>query len=154
VSLITREVAGGLVVAEHGMDAQAIQRALKQIDDRLILWPPDSVNAYWQVYSRVSDWYPPTPVAAWMDDYGNPLPLSSGLIDKVNRLRLDAPNKGLSVDDHNALRAERIERDREQRGQAVLEDHKAKVERGRTSVSFGPLTRLSEQPRRIRRRQD
>lgn len=152
MSLITRELPGGLVVAEHSMEAKAIERALKQIDDRLLLWPPDAYSQHWQVLSRVSDWQPPIPITAWMDDFGNALPLSSGLIDKVQRLRLDAPNKGLSVDEHNARHQEREERAAEERNQAVLAEHRPYVERDRTSVSFGPLTRLGEYRRPTKRK--
>lgn len=150
MSLIQREH-GGIVVAEYAQDESQIQRALTQIEDRLILWPPDGMCPYYRVARNVSDWQEPEIIASWKDTNGNPLPLSSGLIDEVDRLRRDARNKGLDVDAYNAKRTEDLEADRAARGQQIIEEHRAKVERGRTSVSFGPLTRLSEQPTRIRK---
>lgn len=146
MSLIQREC-GGLVVAEYAQDELQIQRALKSIDDRLVLWPPDGMCAHYRVARNVSDWQEPEVICTWMDAYGNPLPLSSGLIDTVDSLRRDARNKSLDADVFNAKRTEDLERDRAERGQQIIEEHRPKVERGRTSVSFGPLTRLSEQPR-------
>lgn len=151
MSLIHREH-GGLIVSEHSMDARSIQAALKQLDDKLILLPPDAYRGpYWKVYRDVSDWQEAVCIYTWMDDYGDPLPLSSGLVNEVDKLRKDARNKGLDADDLNALREQRLAEDRAERGQQIIEEHRAKVERGRTSVSFGPLTRLSEQPRPIKR---
>lgn len=152
MSLIQRE-RGGLTVLERSMDAQAIQRALKALDDALILLPPDDYRGpYWKVYQHVSDWQDAVCVYTHMDEAGNPLPLSSGLVNEVDRLRKDGRNKGLDADQHNAQRELQIEAEKAERGQAVVEEHRAKVERGRSSVSFGPLTRLSETPRPIKRK--
>lgn len=150
--LVERVTRDGLLVAEHGMDARSIQAALKQIDDRFQLWPPDGMSEYWRVYCRINDWTEAPCVATWMDDFGNPLPLSSGLIDKVNRLRMDSPNQGVSVDEHNAKHVQRVRDDREQRDHAIAQEHAPKLERARTSVSFGPLAKLGEHPTPIRRK--
>lgn len=131
----------GLAVVEHSMDEQAVQRQLKQINDRLILWPPDATSPYYRVVFRVSDDQPVIDVCAWMDDYGRPLPLSSSLIDKVNRLRPDAPNKGLTVDEHNDRHRARVRAQMDDRTAAVMQTHRAKVERDQTSVSFAQVGR-------------
>lgn len=150
MSLIHRE-RGGVAVYEYAQDENQIQRALKAIDDRLVLWPPDGMCAYYRVARNVSDWQDAEIIASWKDQNGNPLPLSSGLIDEVDRLRRDARNKGLDVDAYNAKRTEDLEAERATRGQQIIDEHRPKVERARTSVSFGPLTRLGEQPTRIKK---
>ena len=152
MSLIQRE-RGGLTVLEQSMDAQAIQRALKAIDDDLILLPPDDYRGpYWKVYQHISDWQDAVCIFTWMDEAGNPLPLSSGLVNEVDKLRRDGRNKGLDADAHNAQRELLVEAEKAERGQAVVEEHRAKVERGRSSVSFGPLTPLGEVKRPIKRK--
>lgn len=138
---LTSRTHHGLTVVEHAADEHQIQRQLKEINDRLILWPPDATSAYYRVVFRVSDDKPVRDVCAWMDDYGNPLPLSSGLIDKVNRMRLDAPNKGLSVDEHNDRHRARMRAEMDARLEAVVAEHRRKVEYGQVSVSLGPRPR-------------
>lgn len=132
MTLVRRTHESGLVLAEHAQDEVGLGRALKQIDDRLALQfrPP-----YYVVVCRVSDNYAPV-IATWMDLYGQPLPLSSGLLEKVQSARLGARNQPLSVDEHNARRDAEIERDRENMYEALRDDHRATIERGRTQVTF------------------
>ena len=135
---------GGLIVAEHGQDERSVAQALKQIDDRLILQKhPGPVEGGWvyKVFRHVSDWQPPLPVATWADEHGNPLPLTFGLVDLVNRLRLDAPNKAPDADERNQQRLAEIERERENISRDIMDDHKAKVARFRSTISLGANTR-------------
>lgn len=135
---------GGLIVAEHGQDEHAVTQALKQIDDRLILQKhPSDVEGGWvyKVLRWTSDSLPPDYVATWADEYGRPLPLTFGLVDLVNRLRIDAPHKGPDADERNRRLLEQIERTREDISRSVFDDHVAKVAKGRVSVSMGAGTK-------------
>lgn len=152
MSLITRSTAGGLVVAEHAQDEKAVARALRQIDERFTLWPPDAMSPYYRVYCRVSDWQESVCVCTWMDEQGQPLPLSSGLLNEVDRLRLDARNKEIDADTFNRLRSERIAKEKADRGEAIIGEHRAKVERNQTSVSLTDVRRKPEWLKRNRGR--
>lgn len=135
MTLVRRTHESGLVLAEHAQDEVGLTRALRQIDDRLSLQfrPP-----YYVVVCRVNDNYAPV-IATWMDLHGHPLPLSSGLLEKVQSWRLDARNKPLSVDEHNARRQAELEKDRESMYEALRDDHRATIERGRTQVTFATV---------------
>lgn len=106
----------GLVVAEESADEAALWRALNQeIDDRLILTREvdrKHQTWVWQVRVMVSttrcDY-----VCDWRDQQGRPLPLSSGLLERVREqfaLR-DQPGHGLDVaDKRNAALVADIDR--------------------------------------------
>ena len=150
MGLVTRTTGVGLVLAEHSQDEAGVKRALQQIDDRLVLQKhPAAVPGGWvyKVFRLVSDDTPPDLVCAWADEYGNPLPLTSGLVDKVNSLRRDAPGKGVSVDEHNAAHVERARRIGRESAERVIEDHFAYVERGRHSVSMSGSRKRNRVPR-------
>lgn len=141
MTLVSRRLESGLVLQEHSQDEAQLQRALKQIDEDLVLWPPDGECSYYRVMCRVSDWQPAIPVVAWMDGQGNALPLSSGLIDEVQKWRPENRGKrGLDADAHNALHKETVRRLQDERGQEIIDDHRAKVDRGRVSVAMGAKT--------------
>jgi hypothetical protein len=105
---------------------------LRQIDDRLVLQfrPP-----YYVVVCVVSDNYAPV-VATWMDLHGKPLPLSSGLLEKVQAWRVGARNQPMGVDEHNARRRAEIEKDRQDAYEQLREDHRPTIERGRVQVTM------------------
>jgi hypothetical protein len=135
----------GLIVARDSMDEESVGRALKRLDGRLVLQKHarDEVEGGWvyKVICFVSDTYAPI-VLTWSDEYGRPLPLSSGIIDKVQSLYLDARNKPISADEHNARLAAELERDRQANADAVIEDHRPYVERDRVSVSLSSTKKL------------
>jgi hypothetical protein len=143
VTLVRRTHESGLVLAEHAQDEAGLARALRQIDSRLTLQfrPP-----YYVVVCQVNDHYAPV-IATWMDIYGHPLPLSSGLLEKVQAARLGARNQPLSVDEHNAQRLADIESDRERMYEALRDDHRPTIERGRTTVTMA----TTKKPRYWRR---
>jgi hypothetical protein len=144
VTLIQRTHESGLVVAEQAMDEARLQRDLKDFDRRLVLqWRPP----YYVVVCVVSEHYAPV-VATWMDIYGNPLPLSSGLLEKVKAWHVGARNQPETVDEFNErLRAE-IERDRANEDEAIWADHAPYLRRGRVSVSLADTGK----PRRLHRK--
>ena len=88
MGLVVSEL-GGLHVATHSADYRSVQAAIKQIDDRYML---DDVTGTgdWLVLCRTGSETPPLVVCSWRDERGRPLPLSSGLVEKVKRLRADS----------------------------------------------------------------
>jgi hypothetical protein len=102
VSLVTRQTESGLVLAEQAADGAGLRRALKDIDRNLVLWPPDAMSPYWRVLERRGDDRPAETILTWMGMDATPLPLSSGILDEVQRLRKDARNRGLTVEERNA----------------------------------------------------
>jgi hypothetical protein len=89
VSLVYSEI-GGITVASQASDEQSVRRDLKKIDDRYMLdCVPTSAGMCWIVLCRVGSEQPPLVVCNWLDEQGTPLPLSSGLVEKVRRLRVD-----------------------------------------------------------------
>lgn len=92
----------GLYVVEQGSDFGAIDAALAEIDHRLYLsWevdarygdPRDGARVYRVLYDRGDQ--PPATVAEWRNEYGAPLPLSSGLVELVKSLR---PRDGVDLE--------------------------------------------------------
>ena len=109
----------GLLVTEMSGDERAIRHALKQLDDQLILdRDVDEEHGVWvwKVHRRVGGDRPPLPVCSWRDTYGNPLPLTGGLIEEVKRLReqdtsrlVDLHNAKMKADEQARLESELIE---------------------------------------------
>ena len=140
MGLVMRETGSGLVLAEQASDEAGLSAALKRIDSRLVLQKhPGEVAGGWvyKVFAIVSDDQPAECICTWADDHGNPLPLSSGLLDLVNKLRPDnRSRRGPSSDERNAeLRAE-LEKTRSDNAERVNDDHRAKIERKAVTVSL------------------
>lgn len=131
---------GGIAVAETTRDEQTITRALKQIDPRLALQkePANAVGGWKYKVLRVwSEDHPPTPILTWTDEYGNPLPLTDGIIDKVHihMLGFRGNDFYVSADEHNAkLQAEREKQHAEDIA-AIKGEHKGRLS-GRLTVSM------------------
>lgn len=121
------------------MDEAAVGRALKQIDPRFVLQkhPRGGVEGGW-VYKVVffaSDTYAPV-VFTWMDEYGTPLPLSSGLVETFKRLALDSRNREPDADEFNRRLAEQRAKERRDISEAIIADHTPRIARGRVGVSL------------------
>lgn len=135
--MLTRQHSSGLIVAEQAADERAIGRALQQIrpDAALQVRPRDEEKGGVLVY-KVVHVDSGQVMFTWMDDYGNPLPLSSGLIDEFQRHQLGARNTGLiGGDEHNRRHQEQIDRERQARVEAVREEHRARLDEV-TSISM------------------
>jgi hypothetical protein len=137
--LVTRAHESGLVLAEEASDEARLSRAIKQVDDRYVLQRhPASVEGgyVYKVYCIVSEDQPALCILTWSDEKGNPLPLSSGLVEEVKKWRPEnRDRRGPNEDARNAqIRAE-TQRLREEQLAAISEDHRPKIERGRVSVS-------------------
>lgn len=139
MGLVTRATESGLVLAEDAADEVGLQRALEQIDRSLVLQKEKAdVGGGWiyKVIQMVTDDYAPV-VFTWCDQYGNPLPLSSGLVEEFKGLRKEAASRrGPDADERNRRLVERnraqIESDRD----AVIQDHRPRVEKGRVGVGM------------------
>jgi hypothetical protein len=138
--LVTRDTGLGLVVAEEVGDEARLGRELKQIDDRLVLQKhPGPVEGGWvyKVFCVVSEEQEAVCVCVWSDRYGNPLPLSTGLVTLVESLRPEARSRrGPDADAQNAALLEANARRRESELAAIADDHRPYLERGRVSVSL------------------
>lgn len=107
----------GLVVAEDSVDEARLQRALEQLDSRLVLTrEADKRHSRWRwrVLVVVSDDRPAVHVCDWEDAKGAPLPLAMGLVERVQE-RLYRLDRGLPVgmelaDELNAKRQADIDR--------------------------------------------
>lgn len=144
MTLVSRTLSSGFVVAEHGFDEAQLQRALTQIDGDYVLWPPDATSPYYRVMCRVSDWQPAVPVVTWMGANGEPLPLSSGLIDEVQKWRPENRGKrGLTADEHNERQRADARRLQDENLQAIHEEFAPHLERSRTVVQMGDKQRPS-----------
>lgn len=139
MALVTRRHGPGLVIAEEAFDEARLSLALKQIDRRLVLQKHrrDGVEGGWvyKVIQVVSDDYAPV-VFTWMDERGEPLPLSSGLVEELKRHLRGERTDLVSEDEHNRRLVERGRRVEEELTRAVVDDHRARVERGRVAVSL------------------
>lgn len=128
--LTTRTGPSGLIVAEQAADERAIGHALQQIrpDVTLQVRPRDEDKGGVLVY-KVVHVDSGQVMFTWMDDRGNPMPLSSSLVDEFQRHQLGARNTGLvSDDDHNARHVAEVERERKRRVEAIRDEHRARLE--------------------------
>jgi hypothetical protein len=155
VPLVVRDTGQGLVVAEEAADEAQLGRALKEIDDRYVLQKhPGEVPGGWvyKVFCIVSEDQPAVCILTWANERGDPLELSSGLIDEVKRWRPEARGRrGPDADARNERLLEQTERDREARAATLADDHAAGIVRGRVSVSMGPRPRKPGFQRRGKR---
>lgn len=121
-----------------------MRRALKQLDDQLVLLPPGSwasgdpgPSVYWRVFRHVGGDRPPEHVLTWMDADLEPLPLSMGVVDEVQKHRMDGRNRPADVDARNAKLLERNRRDRDHQIGQLHDEYAPIVERGRNGFTVG-----------------
>lgn len=133
----------GLVLVEQTTrDEAGLRRALKQIDRRLRLLAPEQVfpgtpTGYWRVVCAWSNERPAVPVLTWMTADGSPLPLTSRIIDEVNRHRLGGRGYGKTADERNRELEAAVRKDREDARQALHDEYAPYLERERVGVSLG-----------------
>lgn len=140
MGLAYRQNESGFVVAEEALDEARLSRALKEIDDRLVLQKErfDGPGGWRYRVLRVwSDEHPAAHLFWWADEYGNPLELTSGILDRthVHLLGFRGNDYYVDVDTHNEQHLERIEQRRHDLHEAVVEEHAGRLA-GRLSVSI------------------
>lgn len=115
----------GLTVAEHGMDAVAVQRALQEHDRDLRLIPQESDYYGRIVYkvARVTGGDRPVQwVMTWRTREGEALPLSMRLVDKVKELDLNSRAPKEDEDVLNARLREEHARNMQQAERDLIDD--------------------------------
>jgi len=115
MGLVYSRSQSGLVVAEQGGDEAAIARALKEYDPDLRLLPPGvdlngTDRRHYRVVAYRGGDRPPRAVCAWATDSGEPLPLSSRLLDKVKLLDRNTRTPYPTADEQNERLREQRER--------------------------------------------
>ena len=137
---------GDLLVAELGMDGGALERELRRRDPLLSLqgWPSATHGCIlWRVVRESGPDRPPETVAVWQSERGEPYPLSSGLLDLVDRLDRNSRHRYLDEDAlerrRQAARDRQVERDNE----ALRDDWNPR--HGRSPLFRGRDLQLSRQ---------
>lgn len=147
MSLVESVHESGVVLVEETRDHSALRRALKQIDPRLRLLSPETVfpgtpPGYWRVVCLYDQDRPAVPVLTWMTPYGDPLPLTSRILDEVNRHRLDGRGYGKTSDERNDDLKETVAKERRAQLDAIHDEYEAHLERGRVGVSLGATNKV------------
>lgn len=139
MGLVTRDTGLGFVVAEEAADEAQLSRALREIDRDLVLQKERAdVGGGWvyKVVQIVSDDYAPV-VFVWCDRQGNPLPLSSGLVEEFKGLRKEAASRrGPDADERNRRLVERTRQQIETDRETVIAEHRPRVEKGRMGIGM------------------
>lgn len=146
--LVSEKRPSGLLVARDSMSEASVGHALRGVAGGF--WalqkrrrhehdPHDVTEVYKVVHVESGEI-----VFTWMDDFGNPLPLSSGLIEAFQKhLR-----SGESEDDWNQRLLDEKRRDADRDAENIADDHRPYIERGRLPVSMSD----AKQPRYWKRK--
>jgi len=105
---------GGLVLAEDSMDVAALERDLRRRDPLLALqgWPSlEHGCIVWRVVRDAGLGRPPETVCVWQSERGEPYPLSSGLLELVDRL--DRNSRVVYASEDSIEQQRRLARDRQ-----------------------------------------
>jgi hypothetical protein len=124
VSLIERTLDSGLIVAEGG-DHASIERELRKRDGHLSLqgWPSETHGCIlWKVVRYAGPDRPPDTVCVWMSERGEPYPLSSGILDMVDRLDRNTRHQHRTEDDLNAARERERQKDLERASEGIRDN--------------------------------
>jgi hypothetical protein len=117
--------AGGLLVAELGMDGTSLERELRKRDPLLSLqgWPSATHGCIlWRVVREAGPDRPPETVAVWQSESGEPYPLSSGLLDLVDRLDRNSRHSHRGEDELERQRRAEVARQLERDNEALRDD--------------------------------
>lgn len=146
---------GGLLVPE-AMDERAVSRLLRQYDPELRLVPPgvtltgetrEQVRSY-RVARYAGSERPIQFVCGWWDERGEPLPLSSSLLDRV--MELDRNTRAKYLDDVARNELARQERDKNaKRDYEAIQDNNT-FKHGRPVLPRSQSLRMSRDKRRAR----
>jgi hypothetical protein len=151
--VIQRDHSSGLVVAELGMDGGAIELELKRRDPLLALQGWASVEwgcILWRVVRDVGADRPPETVLVWMNPRsGEPYPLSSGLLDELDRHDRNNTRRDYKDTDRlNVEREARVVRQQERDNEALRDDWLMK--HGRPVLPRSQSLRMARDKRRAK----
>jgi hypothetical protein len=141
---------GGLVLAELGMDGAALERELRRRDPLLSLqgWPSlEHRCILWRVVREAGERGPET-VCVWQSESGEPYPLSSGLLDLVDRLDRNTRSDYARDDERNARRRDALVRQQERDNEALAQDWTPR--HGRPVLPRSQALRMSRDKRRAK----
>lgn len=148
---VERTLDSGLVLSEYGWDHAQVERELKKRDPDLTLqgWPSQTHGTIlWKVVRYAGPDRPPDTVAVWQSDRGEPYPLSSGLLDLVDRLDRNTRGAAVGEDELNArLEAERRKQD-ERDGEGIIDNTTFK--HGRPVLPRSQSLRMSRDKQRAK----
>ena len=120
MGLVVRTLDSGLVLQEYGQGHASLERELKKRDPLLSLqgWPSQTHGCIlWKVVRYAGPDRPPDTVCVWQSERGEPYPLSSGILDLVDRLDRNTRSAYVGEDELNARlersRAAQVNRDNE-----------------------------------------
>lgn len=140
----------GLILAREEMGGPALERALKQIDLDLALqaWPRPDGPPLWKVVRYAGPDRPPETIASWVDERGEPLPLTEGLLDVVRRLDRNSRGEYVDPEEKNRRFRELVERDWERDTEAARDDWNFK--HGRPVLPRSQSLRMSRDKQRAK----
>ena len=141
----------GVWIPETAMaaDERAINRALREYDDELRLVPqPTSTGLAYQVRRYRGGDKPSEFLFFWVDDNGDPLPLSMNILDLVKRHDKNTQSAYLDDVARNALKKRREDAHWEAETQAMADDWQPK--HGRPVLPRSVSLRMSRDKERSR----
>jgi hypothetical protein len=150
VSYVERRT-GDLLVAELGMDGGALERELRRRDPLLSLqgWPSATHGCIlWRVVRESGPDRPPETVAVWQSESGEPYPLSSGLLDLVDRLDRNSRHRHAGEDELERQRQVSRDRQVERENEALRDDWNPK--HGRPLLPRSQSLRMARDKRRAK----
>ena len=149
--MIHRTLESGLLLAEHGTDGVALERELRKRDPLLSLqgWPSaEHLCIVWRVVRDAGSERDPETVCVWQSESGEPYPLSSGLLDLVDRLDRNTRHVHVGADEANERRRLEIARQLERDNEALRDDWDFK--HGRPVLPRSQALRISRDKRRAK----
>lgn len=123
---------GALDVVETPKDKNAIQHAIRQIDDRLFIEMQRTLRGedVWCVVCPVGSDRPPITILEWRDENDEPIPhLASGLINRVERMERDGKRLSAAVMKANSDLIETQRRDTTGAYRDIVHDMQAREHR-------------------------
>lgn len=143
---------GGLTRVEYEADERDLSRLLKRVDpDLRLVWQVDDrfQARVYKVYKFVSERHPATWICDWRGDSGEPLPLTSGLVEYVRSLQGGSRRPEDDPLAHNDKLEAQIEKEWQERLEQQVKDGERRL---RTSPSIKPSHALAMARARGRRK--
>jgi len=153
MGLVERTLDSGLALQEYGQDHASLERELRRRDPLLSLqgWPSVTHGCIlWKVVRYAGPDRPPDTVCVWQGERGEPFPLSSGILDLVDRLDRNSRHGHVSEDEINAARDRELERQVERDREALTDDWVFK--HGRPVLPRSQSLRMARDKQRARGR--
>lgn len=145
MEIVPSATGSGLLIAVEGADERNVGALLRRHDPDLRLVPRFSEEhgcKLWMVYRWKGPNDPSEFVCAWQTRDGQPLPLSSNVVEMVQLLDRGTVGAAPDPDASNAALRARRKKDSLETKQAIADDHKPYIDRKRYSMSrHGKLNR-------------